>query len=133
MGFQLNPHDPCVEKRIRCEQFTIGYYVDDNVATHKEETVLQQLTKDIEKNVGKITVMEGNKHTFLGMDVKFCDNGTMTIDMKGYVEEILQDFPDKIRSTATSPAKNDLSTVDHSSPRLDEGKRARFSVVSISN
>ena len=46
--------------------------------------------------------------------------------MKDYVIEVLQEFPEKIRRKASSPAKNDLFTINHSSPRLNKEKSELF-------
>ena len=56
----------------------------------------------------------------------FNDNGTVSICMKDYVMEVLQEFPEKIRRKASSPAKNDLLTINHSSPRLNIEKSELF-------
>ena len=43
MGFDLNPYDTCVaNKVINGKQCTIGFYVDDNIATHMEDDVLSE-------------------------------------------------------------------------------------------
>ena len=68
--------------------------------------------------VENITITTGNKHTFLGMDIVFHNNGTLTVDMSEYVIEALQAFPDKLRKSVTSPARPDLFHLDYSSPRL---------------
>ena len=62
----------------------------------------------VEKEVGKITVSLGNTHTFLGMQISFNENGTVSIDMSDYIIEVLQDFPDKLNKSATSPARPNL-------------------------
>ena len=121
MGFELNPYDPCVaNKTINEKQCFIGYYVDDDIATHDSDKVLKQVAETVEKQVGKITVTTGDKHTFLGMNIKFNENGTVTIDMQDYVKETLKDFPDKLRKTAASPARPDLFYVDNASPLLTQ-------------
>ena len=68
MGFVLNPYDTCVaNKTINGKQCSIGYYVDDNVSSHAEQRVLEEVVRMVEKEVGKITVQRGNTHMFLGM------------------------------------------------------------------
>ena len=127
MGFELNPYDPCVaNKMIDDKQCSIGYFVDDNIATHDSAAVLQQVAQTVEKEVGKITVTTGNEHNFLGMNIKFNQNGTVTIDMQDYVKETLTDFPDKLRRTAASPARPDLFHVDNTSPVLTQERSNVF-------
>ena len=127
MGFELNPYDPCVaNKTINEKQCFIGYYVDDDIATHDSDKVLKQVAETVEKQVGKITVTTGDEHTFLGMNIKFNDNGTVTIDMQDCVKETLTDFPDKLRNKAASPARPDLFFVNNASPKLTQERSDIF-------
>ena len=127
MGFALNPYDTCVaNKIINGKKCSIGYYVDDIVCTHAETKVLKEITALVEREVGKITTTWGKEHVFLGMMITFNEDGTVTICMNEYVTEVLQAFPDKLRSKASSPAKKDLFTIDHSSPRLGKDRSDLF-------
>ena len=69
--------------------------MDDNIATHDSATVLEQVAKTVEEEVGKITVTTGNEHNFLGMNIKFNTNGTVTIDMQ---DNRLRDFTSHLYS-----------------------------------
>ena len=127
MGFELNPYDSCVaNKTIDDKQCSIGYYADDNIATHDSATILRQVAETVEKEVGKITVTTGDEHKFLGMNIKFNKNGTVTIDMQDYVKETLTDFPEKLRRTAASPARPDLFYVDNASLLLTQERSDIF-------
>ena len=105
-------------KQINGKQCSIGCYVDDNIGTHVDENVLRKMADAVEEKVGKITRQIGNRHKFLGMDITFNKNGTVSIDMKDYVEEVLQAFPDRLKRNVTSPARPDLHHIDHTSPPL---------------
>ena len=132
MGFKLNPYDHCVaNKMINGKQCTIAFYVDDNLASHAEQAVLNKIIKAIELHTGKMTVTRGDKHTFLGMDITFRNNGTASISMRHYIEEALEDFPDKINKKATTPARKDLFTVDDDSPRLNEERAQKLHSITM--
>ena len=92
--------------------------MDDNLCTHVDGNVLREVADAVEENVGTIIRQTCNNHKFLGMDITFNDNGTVSIDMKDYVEEVLQDFPDTLKKSVTSPARPDLHHIDHTSPLL---------------
>ena len=127
MGFELNPYDTCVaNKLINGKQCSIGYYVDDNVCTHVDESVLRKIADTVEEKVGKITRTTRNKHTFLGMNITFKDNGTVTIDMKDYVMEVLQAFTETLKESVTSPARPNLHTIDDTSPLLSDERSDLF-------
>ena len=54
MGFKLNPYDHCVaNKTINGKQCTIAFYVDDNLASHADQSVLDEVIKGIEKSKGR--------------------------------------------------------------------------------
>ena len=81
MGFVLNPYDTCVaNKIINGKQCSISYYMDGNISTHAEQQVLEEVVQMVEKDVGKIAVSRGNTHTFLGMQITFNENGTVSIE-----------------------------------------------------
>ena len=121
MGFKLNPYDHCVaNKIINGKQCTIAFYVDDNLASHTDQAVLDKIIKRIEKHTGKMTITRGNEHTFLGMNIVFKEDGTVSITMKYYIEEAIGDFPEEINKKAPTPARKDLFAAENSSPRLDE-------------
>jgi hypothetical protein len=127
MGFELNPYDMCVaNKDINGKQCTIGYYVDDNVATHVEDDVLSGVINSIESEVGAITVSRGKTHNFLGMEITFNDDGTLSIRMEEYIAETLREFPDKLRKSASTPARADLQQIDSSSKLLNKERSEAF-------
>ena len=55
--------------------------------------------------------------------MRFSGNGTVSISMKDQCEEAISAFPERIKKTASTPARKDLFTVDDKSSRLD-GKRS---------
>ena len=88
------------------------------IILHVDEIFLRKVADVVEENVGKITRQTGIRHKFLRMDITFNKNGTVSIDMKDYVEEVLQAFPDRLKRSVTSPARPDLHHIDHTSPPL---------------
>ena len=43
-GFMLNPYDPCIaNKMVNGKQCTIAWYVDDNMISHVEEEVVEDI------------------------------------------------------------------------------------------
>jgi Reverse transcriptase (RNA-dependent DNA polymerase) len=87
-GFVLNPYDPCVaNSTIEGTQCTVCWYMDDTKISHVNPEVVSKVMKAIEESFGKMTVTQGNTHTFLGMDIEFNKNGTMTMVMNSYIVE----------------------------------------------
>jgi hypothetical protein len=121
MGFVLNPYDPCVANCIiDGKQCTIVWFVDDNKISHVNPVVVTKIVGLIEERFGKMTVTRGKKHTFLGMEFEFTDDGTVRITMNQYLREALDESGMNVSRSAASPAKKDLFEVDETSARLDK-------------
>ena len=71
-----------------------------------------------------ITVHDGAKHNFLGMTFDYSVDGKCTVDMPGYVEDIISTY--RVQKTAKTPASVCLFDIDDKSPRLDKERSERF-------
>jgi hypothetical protein len=112
-GFELNPYDTCVaNKIIDGKQCTIAWYVDDNKISHADDNVVTNSIETIEGQFGEMTVTRGKYHVFLGMDINFLDNGTVSVKMKDYIKEAMAYFGENITINATTPAKRNLFDTD---------------------
>jgi hypothetical protein len=49
-----------------------------------------------------------NKHTYCGMNLIFNDNGTLTIEMKSYLQEALDEFPNNTSKKPNIPVATHL-------------------------
>ena len=58
--------------------------------------------------------------------MRFSGNGTVSISMKDQCEEAISAFPERIKKTASTPARKDLFTVDDESSRLDRKRSDIF-------
>ena len=126
MGFKLNEYDLCVaNKEIDGEQCTIIWHVDDLKISHKKESVVRSVIGKIEDKFGKMSVNIGTKHTYVGMDFEYLDDGSVTIDMIGYLEDALEEFPEELKEFGT-PAANNIFEVDVNGERLDDEKSKTF-------
>jgi hypothetical protein len=117
IGFVFNPYDPCVaNKMVNGKQHTIRFHVDDLMASHIEPGVNDELLAWMQDKYGKfgdVTSHRGKEHDYLGMIMRFGNDGVVEIDMKRYVEEMLEEFPVKFKETegAPTPASDNLWTL----------------------
>jgi len=119
MSFELNPYNPCMANcMIDGKQCTIVWYVDNNKISHVSPKVLTDVIEAIKAKFGKMMVVRGKRHVFLGMDIVFNDDRTATITMKDYLMESIADSGMDASRTAATPAKKDLFTIDEDSPPL---------------
>jgi hypothetical protein len=130
MGFELNPYDPCVANCvIGGKQCTIVWYVDDMKISHVIPDVVTSVINAIEQKFGKMTVTRGNEHVFLGMHIKYTNNGTAVITMRSYLQEAIDESGLEITRKAATPAKKDLFEIDINSPALDKKEAEVFHSV----
>jgi hypothetical protein len=115
-GFELNPYDTCVaNKTINGKQCTIAWYVDDNKISHMDPKIVTHIIETIEARFGKMTVTRGKEHVFLGMHIKFQDNGTVStvnVKMKDHIKEAIAAFGEDITRSAATPAKKNFFDID---------------------
>ena len=107
-SFGINPYDKCVaSKTINGSQFTICWYVDDIKFSHKDKNVVVEEVTKIEKKIDKMTTTCGNKHMYLGMNLEI-KGKAIIMEMKEYLEDCIQDFPEKIDTAAKTPSTKTL-------------------------
>ncbi len=132
LGFVLNPYDPCVANReINGSQQTVTWHVDDLKVSHLDPAVNTQLIKTLAKIYGPgITVSRGPVHDYLGMDLDYSGTKNVKISMIKYLKKIFVAFPEKITTTAETPAAEHLFKVaegdDHTSKILPEEQAQAF-------
>jgi hypothetical protein len=113
MGFVINDYDMCVaNKTINGKQCTICWHVDDLKMSHVDQDVLESIVKQLEAKYGSMTITRGTTHTYVGMNIVYNNDKTVTIDMIQYVNEILEDFPESITKTSNTPAASYLFEVN---------------------
>ena len=113
LGFTLNEYDPCVANlEVEGSQCTVCWYVDDNKISHKSPKIVDWVIKELEKRFDKMTVTRGKKHSFVGMDIVFRDDGKFEMTMKDYLKESIEAFDEKVSRGARTPARGNLFDED---------------------
>jgi hypothetical protein len=52
----------------------------------------------------KLCMHMGCKHDYLGVDMEFNEDGTLDVSMFKYLQDVIDGFPEVIRSQAATPA-----------------------------
>ena len=87
-GFEKNPYDSCVaNKEIKGSQCTIIWHVDDLKVSHKLKKVVEEVVESIEGVYGKMNVVSGKEHTYLGTKIVYGEKYTVSFSVKDYVTE----------------------------------------------
>ena len=105
-GFEINPYDPCVaNKVVNGKQLTIVWHVDDLKISHVDA---DEVTKVIDWLKGiygdNMRVSRGKVHDYLGMILDFSQKGECRVTMIDYIKQILEEFPEEVTETPSSPA-----------------------------
>jgi hypothetical protein len=123
-------YDTCVANKMTDEmQCTIAWYADDTKISHVDDNAVSHVIEKIEDCFGKMAVMRGREHTFLGMNLSFHEDGTASIKMKEYIKQALADFGESITNYLIgdrTPAKKNLYKIDGESGALSNGDRETF-------
>jgi hypothetical protein len=94
-----------------------------------KESVVTEIIDAIEERFGKMSVVRGQQHVFLGMDIRFLGDGTLTIGMKGYVEDAIAEFGEDVSRSATTPAGRGIFEIDDTALLLEKGKAELYHKV----
>ena len=98
LGFVINPYDTHIaNKIIKGKQCTIYWYVDNTKISHEDSTVVDWIIERIEQKFGNMTVNRGSKHTFVGVDIKFMQNGTVKLSMDDFVSECIDIYGNEVK------------------------------------
>ena len=125
-GFKLNPYDLCVANAIiNDKQCTIIWHVDDTKISHVDSAVVDDIIRLLEDKFGKMKVVRGARHEFLGQIITFKKNGTFDLDMSSYLREAVQEFGETMEFAVT-PARSDLFIIDHTQPLVDDRRKKLF-------
>ena len=105
MGFVLNPYDMCVaNKTINGKQCTVAWYVEENKTSHVEQEVVDDIVAKIGKHLPGLTISTGTEHTFRGIRIKYLDYGTISLNIRDYIQEVVDDFGEDVSQTVSTPA-----------------------------
>jgi hypothetical protein len=128
--FEINPYNFCVaNKTIDGKQCTIVWHADDLKISHMDSNVVTTILNLLDAKYGQeivggerapLTIIRGKIHDYLGMTFDYLEPGCVKLDMTKYVKKILEEMPEEMDRTATTPAANYLFTILEGIKLLDE-------------
>ena len=137
-GFIVNPEDPCVANKWIADkahpegghQMTVIWHVDDLLVSCRDTFELTKLQCYLGSIYGKgLTINRGVKHHYLGMDLEFCEDGSLEVGMVDYVRDVIHDWPEDVgRKSCRTPAAAHLFQVREGNDRkvLSEKEAVQF-------
>lgn len=99
------PYDSCVANRnVDGSQHTITWHVDDVKSSHVNPRVNDEFALWCENNYGSgqghVKIVRGNQHDYLAT------SGTLVLDMRYYIANIMEQFPVTIKPQKTPWTEN---------------------------
>eukprot|EP00957_Ditylum_brightwellii_P174168 13260128-Ditylum_brightwellii.AAC.1 len=70
------------------------------------------MLKWLELKYGKLRTTQGKVHEYLGMTLDFSKKGKVRVGMTDYIKEIIEDFPEAVNTSVTTPAAVHLFDVN---------------------
>ena len=134
-GFVINPYDWCVaNKNVNGKQITIVWHVDDLKISHEDPQVVTNCIEMLDNKYGyeacgkrsPLTVKRGRKHEYLGMVLDYSQLGKVVVDMREYIETILEDLPSEYDGDAVTPAASYLFEINEVCNKLNSVEAEMF-------
>mmetsp|Transcript_25517 Transcript_25517/g.31433 ORF Transcript_25517/g.31433 Transcript_25517/m.31433 type:complete len:149 (+) Transcript_25517:78-524(+) len=113
-------------KMINGSRCTIVFYVDGNKVSHIDRAVNNEILKIMSDHFGDLTITQGKKHTFLGMDLLFTDDRKIEILMEDQCQEANDACGEDVSKPVTAPAQSHLFDVDENNEHFDKKKSELF-------
>ena len=127
IGFIINPYERCVANTIvDGKQCTVIWYVDDLKVSNEDEKVVRSTMDTINTRCPGLICNVFKEHIYLGMQINFNEDTSVTIDMKDYVKETTAVSEMSICRNAASPAKRDLFDIYDKSNLLEQHTHDNF-------
>jgi hypothetical protein len=105
VGFEVNPYNICIANHtVNGKQQAVTWHVNDLKLSHIDPKVNDHFAIWCKNtygsdNLGHGKVVRGNVHDYLAMILDFTQDGALKIDMKYYIEGMLEEFSYNIKST----------------------------------
>ena len=120
VGFKVNKYDPCVANKIvDGSQMTVTWHVDDLKVSHKNKKRVDEFEAWLRSIYGNVKSQRGKHVDYLGIILDYSEKGKLKVSIKDYLAKTMEEFPEKITKTATTPATENLY-------RVQDGKDVRL-------
>ena len=81
----------------KSKQCTIAWYVDDNILSHLDSTVVDKVIATIEEYFPGLVVEREKNLNFLGMEIGFLDKGIFSFGLVQYISGMIEELEDALK------------------------------------
>lgn len=127
MGMEPNPYDICVFNGTFCDhRVTIIVHVDDLLIWSRDRRAVDHTIAKLQETYNKITLHEGPKLDYLGIELDLSEQGAVYISAEHLVRETLAQYQEQLRFKAKTPALPDIFVIDRTSHLLSKEHQKLF-------
>jgi hypothetical protein len=91
------------------EQLTVIWHMDNLMGLCKIDFELTKLSYYLAKIYGpKLTMHTGRMRNYLGVDMEFCEDGSLEVSTVKYLKNVIEGFPEIITGKSPTPAGDRL-------------------------
>jgi hypothetical protein len=121
-GFVSNEYDECVMNKMTAsgKQITVGFHVDDLLATCEDDTALDDLCAMLRRSFPEVSEHRGDVLDYLAMTLDFRTPGEVRITMKKLVDDIIAGCG--VTAERKTPASEELFDT-RDAPKLEPERR----------
>ena len=108
---------------------TVVWHVDDLNVSHVDSKEVDKFIMQMEeafREDAPLSVSRGEIHDYLGMNLDFCVEGEVRIDMEHYIDMMLHDAPEDIKGVSNMPAAVHLFKTNLEDPKLLDEKENKI-------
>ena len=128
----MNPYDTCVANiMVNGNQHTVTWHVDDLMSSHLDPKVNDDFHKWLEKtngsnDIGHVEARRVKVHEYLAMTLDYTEEGKLNIDMRKYLDAMIDEFPHTLLYKVKCPWTKNLFKVYEEENKLGDKKRTIF-------
>ena len=121
-GYEFNPYNACVmNKTVNDKQCTVVWHVDDIKVSYEDPKVIDEFIHKMEEEFRKEAPLTKTREkilNYLGMKLDYTVEGQVTVDMREYVQMVVDQAPENMKGNAKTPAASHLFEVNNEDPKL---------------
>ena len=119
----------CGQHNFQLEKHTVVWPVDDLKSIHVDPKVNNYFHKWLEKtygsnDIGHVEARRGKVHEYLEMTLDYTEEGKLRIDIRKYLDAMLDEFPHKLSDKVKCPWTENILKVSKKK-RFLEMKRGK--------
>lgn len=110
------------------KQLTITWHEDDCIASHVEESVLDEYAEAMIREFGEMTISKEDSHDFLRMKIEILKDKSVSVDMRTQIRQDIEEFEkfDTVNPARITTAAHHLFSVNPDAEKFDKETSVAF-------